>query len=97
MRYEGIYDDDTTYIEDTYSQNLVTPEGESLGIMPPTPPDLRKLKDGSTLTIDFWASFDRSTNKTNAVHFRQRTYTIQALSGDLPHPLSMAPPIPGRM
>ena len=35
MRYEGIYDDDTTYIEDTYSQNLVTPEGESLGIMPP--------------------------------------------------------------
>jgi|UPI00067D6B8B hypothetical protein len=86
MTYKGIYSDDMPYREDTYSENLVTPEGESLGIMPPTPPDLRRLKDGSTLTIDFWASFDRSTNKTNAVHFRQRTYTIQALSGVLPHP-----------
>ena len=86
MRYEGIYDDGADYIEDTYSENLVTPEGESQGIMPPTPPDLRRLKDGMPLFIDFWASFDRSTNKANAVHFRRRTYTIQALSGDLPHP-----------
>ncbi|MEX5507990.1 hypothetical protein [Pseudomonas paralactis] len=86
MTYKGIYADGTAYIEDTYSENLVTAEGESQGIMPPTPPDLRRLKDGSTLDIDFLASFDRSTDKANAVHFRRRTYTIQALPGDFPHP-----------
>lgn len=89
MEYRGTYatDPESEFFEATYTNNLVTPDGVNNGILPPTPVDeLRKLKDGSTLTISFWVSFDRSSNKANAVLFRQRTYIIQALPGVLPHP-----------
>ena len=89
MEYRGTYDTvpETPYFEATYTNNLVTEEGEANGIMPPTPVDeLRKLKDGTLLTIRFWVCFDRSFNKANAVLFRERHYTVQGLPGTLPHP-----------
>ena len=89
MEYSGTYDTvpETPYFEATYTNNLVTEEGERTGILPPTPVDeLRKLKDGTLLTIRFWVCFDRSFNKANAVLFRERHYTIQSLPGVLPHP-----------
>lgn len=89
MEYSGTYDTvpETPYFEATYTNNLVTEEGERTGILPPTPVDeLRKLKDGTLLTVRFWVCFDRSFNKANAVLFRERHYTIQSLPGVLPHP-----------
>ena len=87
MEYEGEYADGSPYFEATYTANLVTLDGVTQGILPPAPVDeLRKLKDGSRLTIRFWVSFDRSSNKANALLFRTREHTVQALPGVLPHP-----------
>ncbi|MEN4947627.1 YncE family protein [Pseudomonas proteolytica] len=87
MEYHGEYADGTPYFEATYTANLVTDDGVSQGILPPTPVDeLRLLKDGSRLSIQFWVSFDRTSDKSNAVLFRIREHTIQALPGVLPHP-----------
>ena len=87
MEYRGTYANGSDYFEATYTNNLVTAEGEVNGILPPTPVDqLRQLKDGTALTIQFWVSFDRGSNKANAVLFRERRHTIQALTSVLPHP-----------
>ncbi len=88
MEYRGTYaDPESDYFEATYTNNLVTVDGENNGILPPTPVDeLRRLKDGSTLTIDFWISFNRGSSKAGAVQIHQRTHTVQALPGVLPHP-----------
>ena len=87
MEYHGEYADGTPYFEATYTANLVTSNGVSEGILPPTPVDeLRRLKDGSRLSIQFWVSFSRTSDKSSAVLFRIREHTIQALPGILPHP-----------
>lgn len=87
MEYEGTYADGSLYFEATYTNNLVTADGEVDGIMPPTPVDeLRHLRDGSQLTIRFWVSFDRGTDRSTALLFRVREYQVQALPGVLPHP-----------
>ncbi|WP_339533127.1 hypothetical protein [Pseudomonas mucidolens] len=87
MEYSGEYADGSSYYEATYTNNLVTAEGEANGILPPAPVDeLRKLKDGSSLNIQFWVSFDQGSDKANAVLFRERQYTVQVVSGVLPHP-----------
>ncbi|WP_084380183.1 hypothetical protein [Pseudomonas mucidolens] len=87
MEYRGVYADGSNYYEATYTNNLVTAEGEANGILPPAPVDeLRKLKDGSSLSIKFWVSFDQGSDKANAVLFRERQYTVQVLAGSLPHP-----------
>ncbi|QSB37560.1 hypothetical protein JTY93_14380 [Pseudomonas hygromyciniae] len=87
MEYHGEYADGTPYFEATYTANLVTDDGVSQGILPPTPVDeLRLLKDGSRLSIQFWVSFSRTSDKSSAVLFRIREHTIQALPGVLPHP-----------
>ncbi|MGL5996243.1 MAG: hypothetical protein ACRC1I_06925, partial [Pseudomonas proteolytica] len=87
MEYHGEYADGTPYFEATYTANLVTDDGVSQGILPPTPVDeLRLLKDGSCLSIQFWVSFNRTSDKSSAVLFRIREHTIQALPGVLPHP-----------
>ncbi|WP_256822106.1 MULTISPECIES: Ig-like domain-containing protein [unclassified Pseudomonas] len=88
LEYSGTYTDGASYFEATYSANLVTEEGARLGIMPPTPVDeLRKLEDGSHLTISFWVSFDRSADRSQATLFRVREYIVQAVPGTLPHPV----------
>ena len=87
MEYRGTYANGTDYLEATYTNNLVEADGEINGIRPPTPVDkLRLLKDGSPLTISFWVSFERGGEKANAVLFRERHHTIQALPSELPHP-----------
>ncbi|ROM48592.1 hypothetical protein BK649_22130 [Pseudomonas canadensis] len=87
MEYEGEYDDGGRFFEATYTANLVTIDGATQGIMPPTPVDeLRKLKDGSHLKISFWVSFDRSSDRSHATLFRVREYVVQAVPGVLPHP-----------
>ncbi|KIH82329.1 hypothetical protein [Pseudomonas batumici] len=40
---------------------------------------LRALKDGSTLTVEFKASFNQSTEESQATPFPPRTYTIRAV------------------
>lgn len=88
MHYTGTYaDPEGTYFEATYTNNLVTADGEVNGIMPPAPVDeLRKLKDGSDLLIQFWVSFDRGSEIGNAVLFRERRHIVQALPSELPAP-----------
>lgn len=88
LEYTGTYaSPEAPYFEATYTNNLVTENGEREGISPPTPVDeLRKLKEGSILGIKSWVSFDRGSSKANAVLLRERHYTVKALPSILPHP-----------
>lgn len=87
MTYEGTYEDGTPYVENTYTANLVTETGELNGISPPTPVDkLRRLKDGSQLTIRFWVTLSESADKNSAVLFGVRVHSIQAIPSTLPRP-----------
>lgn len=87
MTYEGTYEDGTPYLEDTYTANLVTAAGVLNGISPPTPVDkLRRLKDGSQLTIRFWVTLSESADKNSAVLFGVRVHNIQAIPSTLPRP-----------
>lgn len=88
LEYTGTYaNPEAPYFEATYTNNLVTENGEREGISPPAPVDeLRKLKEGSILSIKSWVSFDRGSSKANAVLFRERHYTVKALPSILPHP-----------
>ncbi|RDS87471.1 hypothetical protein DL347_29285, partial [Pseudomonas fluorescens] len=87
MTYEGTFDDGTAFIEHTYTANLVTETGVVNGISPPAPVDkLRRLKDGSRLTIRFWVSLSESLSKDQAVLFGVREHIVQAIPSTLPAP-----------
>lgn len=87
MTYEGTFADGTSYIEDTYTANEVTADGVVKGISPATPVDqLRRLKDGSHLTIRFWVSFAQIPDKDTALLFGTADYIVQALAATLPAP-----------
>ncbi|WLG37184.1 hypothetical protein [Pseudomonas rhodesiae] len=87
MIYTGIFADGSIYKEHTYTANLVTPNGVTHGIFPPTPVDkLRLLKDGSRLTIEFWVTLSESADINSAVLFGVREHTVQALPSTLPAP-----------
>jgi len=87
MTYEGTFDDGTPFIEHTYTANLVTETGVVNGISPPAPVDkLRRLKDGSRLTIRFWVSLSESFSKDQAVLFGVREHIVQAIPSTLPAP-----------
>lgn len=88
MTYSGIYaENDAPFTDPTYTADLVTLDGETNGINPPTPVDeLKKLKDGSRLTIEFWVSLAESLDKNTAILFGVREHIIQALPSVLPHP-----------
>ncbi|NMZ03609.1 YncE family protein [Pseudomonas proteolytica] len=87
MTYEGTFEDGTPYVENTYTANLVTAAGVLNGISPPTPVDkLRRLKDGSQLTIHFWVTLSESADKNSAVLFGVRVHSIQAIPSTLPRP-----------
>ena len=80
MTYEGIDSNGDDWSEDTYTANLVTDDGVTNGINPPTPVDkLKLLKDGSTLKISFWVSLAESLDKNTAILFGVREYTVTAL------------------
>ncbi|WP_338569242.1 YncE family protein [Pseudomonas canadensis] len=88
MTYTGTFEDNTPFVEHTYTANLVTTAGVNNGILPPTPTDkLRRLKDGSPLTIEFWASLAESVDKATAVRFGIRHHVVEAFAGTLPHPV----------
>ena len=81
------YESGGVVIEETYTANEVTAEGERNGINPPTPVDkIKLLEDGADLTIKFWASLAETPDQRDSVLFGVRHYTIQALPGVLPHP-----------
>ncbi|MGK9418883.1 hypothetical protein ACSSUR_22440 [Pseudomonas cedrina] len=80
------YDDE--YFHALYSGNQVTLNGEQNGIQPQAPvTELRQLKDGSKLTMRFGVTFDRSTDKKNALWFPERNYTVQASAAQYPVPI----------
>ncbi|WP_209445921.1 Ig-like domain-containing protein [Pseudomonas paralactis] len=81
------YESDSTVIEETYSANEVTDEGVRNGINPPTPVDkIKLLEDGKELVIKFLCNMAEIPDKSTAVLFGVRHYTIQAQPGVLPHP-----------
>ncbi|MBC3366582.1 hypothetical protein HU806_26245, partial [Pseudomonas sp. SWRI154] len=41
--------------------------------------DLRELRDGSTLTVEFKATLNQSTDESQAITFPLRTYTVKAV------------------
>ncbi|AZF42206.1 hypothetical protein C4J87_2047 [Pseudomonas sp. R1-43-08] len=83
----GTYADGYPFDHTFYTADLVTQDGELNGIRPPAPvAELRKLKDGSPLTMRFGVTFDRSAERANAVWFKERRYTIQALPAQFPVP-----------
>lgn len=87
MTYEGTFDDDSPFIEKTYTANLVTAAGVTNGIAPPTPTDkLLRLKVGSRLTIRFWISFAQSTDQSTAVLVGVREHLIQGVPATLQAP-----------
>ncbi|WP_428553265.1 YncE family protein [Pseudomonas edaphica] len=87
MTNEGTFADGTSYIEDTYTASEVTADGVVKGISAPTPVDqLRRLKDGSHLTIRFWVSFAQIPDKDTALLFGTAEYIVQALAATLPAP-----------
>lgn len=87
LSLQGTYDDDTLYYEDIYTASLVGDTGVAQGISPPAPvAKLRRLKDGSSLTIRFACSFARSTDRNTAVPFGVRTYLVQSIPSTLPAP-----------
>lgn len=87
LTYTGVNANGSTYTENTYTGELINIEGETQGLLAPTPVNaLRQLQDGSTLTIQAWISFERSTDKATALLFRERNYLVQALASVLPHP-----------
>lgn len=83
----GTYADGYPFYHSFYTADLVTQDGELNGIRPPAPvAELRKLKDGSPLSMRFGVTFDRSAELSNAVWFKERRYTIQALPTQFPVP-----------
>ncbi|WLG54547.1 YncE family protein [Pseudomonas extremorientalis] len=75
------------WTEDTYTANLVTDDGVTNGIRPPTPTDkLKELDEGTELRIEFRVSLAESSDKSTALLFGVRHYTIRAIPETLPHP-----------
>ena len=80
LSYAGTNADDTPYAAQTYDATPVPIEGLPGGMYPNAPvAQLRGLKDGSTLRIEFKVTFDGSTDESTAVLFPIRIYTVKAL------------------
>lgn len=86
MRYSGTKGG-LPWTEDTYTANLVTDDGMTNGIRPPTPVDKLKLLDGgSALTIEFWVSLAESSDINTAIIFGVAHFIVQAVPSVLPYP-----------
>ncbi|QHA83230.1 hypothetical protein E3Z27_16865 [Pseudomonas mediterranea] len=84
LRVKGKNNDDTDYELTLWSSVLgsrVSPGWVSDGFATNTVPlnDLRELKDGSTLTVEFKASFNQSIDENQATTFPLRVYTVQTI------------------
>ncbi|MGE8191217.1 hypothetical protein ACQKP4_28315, partial [Pseudomonas sp. NPDC086278] len=80
LRYFGTRTDGSTYTSQTYDATPVPSAGLPNGMYPNTPvAQLRGLKDGSQLRIEFKVTFDGNTDERQAVIFPSRLYTVKAL------------------
>lgn len=80
LEYLGENPDGSLYSRVLLNGELVGPDGETGGISTPAlVSELRGLKEGSTLEIGFWVSFDRDNDQSQALKFPLRTYTIERL------------------
>ncbi|MFG6202898.1 hypothetical protein [Pseudomonas retamae] len=85
MRYFGTKADNSPYSSQTYNATPVPSAGLPNGMSPNAPVvDLRGLKDGSELKIEFKVTFDRGTNEAAAQTFPVRTYTLKAVEEVIP-------------
>ena len=83
----GTYANDTPFYAVLFDGDLVTYTGEQNGIQSPAPVlELRQLKDGSQFLMRFGATFDQTNNKSNALWFPERRYTVQAVPAQFPLP-----------
>lgn len=83
----GTSANDTPFVAVLYDGDLVTYNGEQIGIRPQAPvAQLRQLKDGSQLVMRFGVTFDQSTEQANALWFPERRYTVQAIPAEFPVP-----------
>ncbi|KAA6177685.1 hypothetical protein F3K50_06195 [Pseudomonas marginalis] len=83
----GTYANDAPFFFALYNGDLVTYNGEQIGIRPQAPvSELRQLKDGSQLLMRFGVTFDQTVYDTNALWFPERRYTVQAIPAEFPVP-----------
>ena len=81
LEYHGKKTDDPDYMRVLLDGALLGEDGVTNGIdTAALVSELRALEDASELKIMFWVSFDRSADKTDAVMFPVRTYTVQHLA-----------------
>ncbi|AMN80643.1 hypothetical protein [Pseudomonas azotoformans] len=84
----GTYADDTQFYHAFSYGDLVGLDGEQNGLHPLAPiAEIRKLKDGTQLSMRCAVTFDRSSDLSNAVRFLQRDYTVRALPAQYPVPI----------
>lgn len=83
----GTYANDAPFFFALYNSDLVTYNGEQIGIQPQAPvSELRLLKDGSQLLMRFGVTFDQTADEFNALWFPERRYTVQAIPAEFPVP-----------
>jgi hypothetical protein len=76
LRYVGTYADGSKYSSDTYNATPL-PEGQTNGVFPMAPVDeLRELKIGSELKIQFKVGFEHSNDESKAMSFPEKNYNI---------------------
>ncbi|WP_248748052.1 hypothetical protein [Pseudomonas sp. MWU12-2037] len=88
LRLEGTKDNGSRYEKQWLGANNWVSAAwyqQGYGEVPIPYTDLQSLRDGSTLTVEFKASFDQSTDESHATPFPPRTYTIR-VALDLPAP-----------
>lgn len=84
----GTYADDNQFYHAFSYGDLVGLDGEQNGLHPLAPiAEIRKLKDGTQLSMRCAVTFDQSSDLFNAVRFLQRDYTVRALPAQYPVPI----------
>ncbi len=84
----GTYADDKQFYHAFDYGDLVGLDGEQNGRHPLAPiAEIRKLKDGTQLSMRCAVTFDQSLDLSNAVRFLQRDYTVRALPAQYPVPI----------
>ncbi|MBP5946795.1 MULTISPECIES: hypothetical protein [unclassified Pseudomonas] len=80
LRYFGTEEDGSTFTHETYVATTIPADGVPEGVLPRAPvAELRKLKDGSSLRIEFKVGFEGNSDESTAVVFPVRTYTVNAV------------------
>lgn len=84
----GTYKDGNQFYHAFYYGDLVGLDGEQNGLHPLAPiAEIRKLLDGTQLTMCCAVTYDQTPDLANAVRFLQRDYTVRALPAQYPVPI----------